>query len=401
MDRYIDALRELFQNPTSNLTAAAIGIAALILLVLILALAALIFILPGEDEHGDDHDEQDERDEQDDRATDEADRPSDADSAEREDGVEKKDEVEVEAEPLGEDDAFPVAGRRLSTRISFWIAVALLLLGTTAMYATTSSDAYCASSCHSMTSASDTHRRASHAKVSCAECHESGVLDAVPKRLRMVALSAISSRPEASPIDSRRCESCHDEVLDGVVTSGSIRVSHEQIAEGGAPCTSCHADIGHGADGSARRSVMNECIYCHDNKKAPGACSTCHVGDIGKATLERRRFSRIKLPKPTCSGCHSEESCDECHGLRMPHPAGFGDPKLHARGGAFQKGRQSCYRCHTWNDCDRCHTSLDGGHGPTWPQQHQQYSWADGDGHCRACHKPENFCAVCHDRRPK
>jgi len=183
------------------------------------------------------------------------------------------------------------------------------------------------------------------------------------------------------------------------VEARGLRVVHGHFTDDGVDCARCHVRVGHAPSSGVRQGSMSECLRCHDGTTASAACATCHIDDVGYTALEDRSFGPVRLPKATCGGCHQEETCDACHGLRMPHPEDYADPHLHAAAGAFSGREDLCYRCHTPRDCGACHGTLvleGGGHALNWRSAHRQYSFADGNGYCLACHKTQDFCRVCH-----
>jgi hypothetical protein len=195
-------------------------------------------------------------------------------------------------------------------------------------------------------------------------------------------------------VPSSRCLGCHSGILTSVVVSKSgLAMAHEQVIAKGSTCDDCHGSQGHEKKGVG--PTMASCLRCHDGKTASAACTTCHrkpaqsitgVGDTG--------YGKVRLPnKPTCEGCHSQDTCDTCHGIRMPHPDNFADPKLHARLAAFGGKNKVCYRCHTFSDCDPCHLPFNA-HVLDWQHVHAK-SPRDGLW-CRGCHKTKDMCALCH-----
>ena len=361
--RLLEEIQALIAHPTSNLTAASLLLAIIVIAVLAFLIVALLLLT--------------------------ADRARTATSK--------------TPTPLPGSTRTLTTGGRLSDadrRFAIWAIVAAVAVAGTATYAYTARTGYCASSCHSMTPAADTWESSTHVAVDCVSCHESSIPGAISSRIRHVVseMTGATSDLDAT-IESRRCTRCHPETLEtAVIEHGGIRVAHGHFTVEGMSCMGCHGQVGHTETPDLRDAVMDRCLRCHDGQTASAECTVCHVGDIGASALEDRTFGRVRLPEPTCGGCHDEQTCDACHGLRMPHPGDFTDPHAHARGGAFSGRTTLCYRCHVPHDCDACHVTLtlSGGHAANWRTAHQQYSRADGRGYCLACHKTQDFCAVCH-----
>lgn len=107
-----------------------------------------------------------------------------------------------------------------------------------------------------------------------------------------------------------------------------------------------------------------------------------------------------------CGTCHKVDTfCVDCHGIEMPHPAGF--VGNHAEEG--KKNAESCSMCHGGGGkpipgggtdfCNNCHHS---GADPkrSWLSQHMEKVDEAGAQACFRCHKP-TFCAECHVRSGK
>jgi hypothetical protein len=384
MSGYLNALQQLLRDPASNLTAAVVGVSIIVLLVLIGLLAVVGAVLFQQ-------------------------------ISVEEEEAEAAGETVLPYERTREQGPPSVWSRTadaLTSRRAITIIITLLVLGVlVSVYAGTSSNDYCGNTCHSMVSASDSWKRASHKSVACVRCHEgmpglsaaSGTL----LRTRDVVSEVMGRVPSSSSVVSPgTCLQCHASVRAGTIESvRGVRVRHSDFLAAGASCVTCHTLSGHKGKTYEAPSVMSECLRCHDGKHAPSACAECHVGDIGRLPLVERTRVPIRLPQPTCGGCHSQQTCDACHGMRMPHPENWADPKQHAMPGSFS-GRVICYRCHTFIDCEApgCHTiQFDGPkgygpHGPNWNKRHQTVLVKDA-GHCSACHtRTTNICLLCHPK---
>jgi hypothetical protein len=259
-----------------------------------------------------------------------------------------------------------------------------------------------------------------HAAVACVECHETAnvwalVSTAVPARAEhFIAGFMVESRAAGygRPVKASTCSSCHAEQLRGVLedTERGLLMEHAQPLEAGAACLDCHA-LRDGTGIVNRFTVgMTTCLRCHDAQKASAECIYCHTRDVAYAMQSRA------TPKPAvlvsgidCGGCHEQETCDACHGTRMPHSTEFMGAG-HAREAAediwFNGGRM-CARCHTdtRRPCTTCHQGTFPSHGsPSFAYEHQLAS-PNGTG-CDHCHgynqwiRGRNFCAICHPEYP-
>jgi hypothetical protein len=236
----------------------------------------------------------------------------------------------------------------------------------------------------------------SHQSVECVVCHDSGGRDtAITTMLFRAAHPFIgASDDREATVSSDNSLECHDDVSEGVIenTDRAVRVSHEEILAAGILCTECH-DAGHEVRSPERMAI---CVRCHDGVNASAACETCHLADPATTVAARRPINREVLLPPIedCGGCHAQDTCDDCHGIRMPHTGEFisGD---HAMQAAFDRKETLCYRCHLPEDCGQCHGDW-ASHGDNFKQEHK--SLVRGSN-CNSCHHDHSgsFCARCHD----
>jgi hypothetical protein len=392
-------LRQVLVDPTSNLTAAVLVLAIAVLIALIIVIGLLLWVTGGK-------------------------RPrrhrAPVREVERDADEYEYPELSAELEPVlpgdegaeWRDDA-PRRVARPPGRAARWLAgpggtaivwgiVVLAVLGAGIG---TSRDEYCADACHA--DAAKSRRADAHKGVACVRCHE----DAGPAAAAAVALQR-SSHLAAQVVDigaykgavpASRCLGCHATVLKGTVTIKGlgVRISHARPLAGGMACDDCHEKAGHGGSIAARG--MATCVSCHDGKTASSTCSVCHLGDTSlavRASERGRIFSRFGLGRVyDCGGCHAQTSCDNCHGLRMPHPVRFRRWE-HARYAGFEK-KQLCWRCHDEPFCGSCHSQPFEGHGPGFRARHAR----EPRGSFCACHWAKlpdearakgSFCAVCH-----
>jgi hypothetical protein len=357
MSERLSMLRALLDNPASNPTAIIMGIVIVVLALLLIVVILLLWALPR------------------------AGAP-----------------VDATATPPRTSKQRRVASAR--QRIIGAVLTWTMLLGSLiAAYAVTSDVAYCGTVCHAMGPHSDSWRASSHSAVPCVRCHEGQPVLSIPSAVLSRARSLVSQATRSasggrSSIPSARCLECHADIARQVkVSKRGVAMAHEQVIAAGAACDDCHGVQGH--DKAGTRPAMSSCLRCHDDKTAPATCKTCHRTSTA-ALLEPSgtTFGKVELPgKPTCGGCHPQTSCDECHGLRMPHPAGYANPKLHARPAAFEGKYKLCYRCHVFADCSECHMAFEA-HGNDWRNRHKTYprttTW------CLPCHNNTQMCVLCH-----
>lgn len=298
-----------------------------------------------------------------------------------------------------------VRPRRLGMRVDAIAAVAVAIclgLLTGVWWVRGTSDEACLS-CHEKT----VEANGAHASVGCRECHEAqgflGIPENVLRRAHMQFArgGSLVRRASVQPdVPDARCVRCHRDGLDGD-GGGPVRMSHQEVGAAGMTCISCHGSAGshETAEGAAAHPSMSTCLGCHDGTRASVACPTCHVGEPADAARAKKLpIMKVRLEKDRdCRGCHSMQSCIECHGLELPHPAAFrrGD---HRRVAAFDGKSRRCYRCHSELWCaNTCHDRAPGkpqvwGHQPDWKAAH-----ATADPRtCTTCHSTAQTCASCH-----
>ncbi len=264
---------------------------------------------------------------------------------------------------------------------------------------------FCLSRCHVLEESAASWQAAPHLDVDCIDCHRTpGVFGPVDTRIREVRdawvnLQGAETIVSTAVVDQQSCRGCHADELEGVLEIGTVRVRHSDF-ETVLACGACHAGMGHQSTGRVvpgPESVMSLCARCHVGEGAPSACVTCHVGDLLMVGGEDVGLGKIDLPAPAdCGGCHDLAPCTACHGLVMPHPSDWADPKVHAPKGAFGLD-PVCARCHE-EGCPECHSRLRTNHGLDWLTRHQIIP--DGTGCVRVCHDKtkvgDDMCRLCH-----
>ena len=101
-----------------------------------------------------------------------------------------------------------------------------------------------------------------------------------------------------------------------------------------------------------------------------------------------------------CYTCHAQSFCSDCHGMEMPHPAGFEVD----HGDVGRDEPESCTLCHAVAGdtaeqqlfCNACHHPA-GNPALPWVPQHVAAVRDGGAQPCFECHS-STFCAECHVR---
>ncbi len=282
--------------------------------------------------------------------------------------------------------------------VEIFIVIILLITTSTLIY--TSTPTFC-KSCHVMQNEHENWKASAHQNVGCIACHhQPGLLGfGIGKnsllRMTFKFFAKTYENPILTEVGNDSCNRCHEGVKDKSLISHTIKVSHKEFLEKGAKCIDCHNTVAHGKTILHRKYPhMDYCVTCHNDKEATSKCELCHVEDIGKRPREVMDYPKVHLEQIiSCDGCHDTKTCNECHGIEMPHPPDFASPWQHAKLAVFERQRV-CSKCHSLDFCNQCH--LFPGHQYEFKSTHGNAGWDDHN--CLGCHRTENFCALCHTR---
>lgn len=209
MSERLAALRELLENPTSNPAALGAAVAIIVLLVVVIALILIVLALP-----------------------------------------------DRQQEPEDEDDSGLLPPRRpkaspfLNALAAWVLAVTTLVLAVVIFYESTSSDEYCANTCHAMARPAATHAASSHKDISCIRCHEGrkwqSMWTGLASRAHSIYLQYSDARPSRVRIPESRCLECHRAAMSIELTArNGEQFRHRDLPSGGTGCEKCHGDQGH------------------------------------------------------------------------------------------------------------------------------------------------------------
>ncbi len=285
------------------------------------------------------------------------------------------------------------------------LAVTLVLLGVVAFADQWATSAPTCGRCHEIRPAVISWQNASHASISCMDCHgQPGIGGWLQTRTR--ALSNLlthrlqkGTNPTAANVANTQCLGCHASILRGTSNTGTVRVRHSDFVNDEVACLECHGQVGHGPSSTQRnhRPTMDKCLSCHDGRRASAECTLCHRTDVAVTRQVPDSYPKAQLVRPTsCRGCHDPAPCIACHKVEMPHPPDWAG-EAHAKAAAFDGKQQICYHCHKDTDCRKCHQSFDS-HGPDWKTRHALIS-RSADLNCKSCHSRTSvaiYCDLCH-----
>jgi len=196
----------------------------------------------------------------------------------------------------------------------------------------------------------------------CSDCHHEGAVDGKP------------------------WVSIHGGVVNKSGAANCFEKCHKQDF-----CVTCHTarrvvPASHAPKNWTRRAdLKTPALHPATWEKTPDNCTYCH----GTGTPKDNKF---------CMGCHK---------LEMPHPAGYGPPKdakpaadnggAHAQGFKDKKlNKATCTNCHVQAFCDNCHHQYTA--AERWVTAHPDTVKKSGAEGCFSCHK-ETFCSYCHVRQ--
>ena len=327
------------------------------------------------------------------------------------------------------------------------------------------------------------HDKHLKADMSCTDCHDRAASSVrsedllVPHGADGEAICTtchdVSSGAKADPPSA--CQTCHGATYQPTFPAGAdrsdtskalnrpagvviptphIKMNHKVHVAKGIKCTECHGPMT-GIQVATRDNalpVMSKCLECHDGRKAPSACRTCHVtrpdgrlqtefaegrlqpsgryrNDAHNEAWVTRHAPAARNDEQYCAQCHEEKFCLKCHnGVLRPlkiHPNNW----VHLHSMAARRNIPNCQSCHrTQSFCIQCHkrmrvvtktefdatkqgqgfpvgTKLARFHPPDWVGDLKNGS-ARGRNHhsfqaqrnlraCAACHT-ERTCVACH-----
>ncbi|HTE55719.1 MAG TPA: cytochrome c3 family protein [Kofleriaceae bacterium] len=251
--------------------------------------------------------------------------------------------------------------------------------------------------------------RFSHARhlalrgVDCASCHpgaaesRSSLDSLVPGEERCRVCHPIDrAQPEraAAPgTPPARCAACHPGMGAGqgasvarvIMPTARIKFDHRAHRRIGMGCRECHGDLAAERIDLATRDQlpdMGSCLRCHDGRRAPEQCTTCHLTRGGGRIITEFPDGRL-APSGSLRG-------NDAHGLafRADHAA------------AARADTAYCESCHRRSECVDCHEGsmkpLDF-HGNDYVSLHA-IDARRGRPDCSACHRLQTFCVGCHSR---
>ena len=163
----------------------------------------------------------------------------------------------------------------------------------------------------------------------------------------------------------------------------NLKMNHRIHVAKGIPCTRCHQGVERVGLATRDNALprMETCLGCHDGRKAPSECRTCHL-----TRPDRRLRTRFATGVLAPSG----------RVLGAPHDEGW--VRHHAQAAGRDPGL--CDSCHTERECLKCHDGIRRPlriHPNDWLRIHPVAARLDAP-RCESCHRMQTFCFQCHQR---
>lgn len=290
-------------------------------------------------------------------------------------------------------------------------------------------------------------------EIACADCHTTAPeSESSLDRLIPGHQSCETCHGEAIESDCAYCHTNPDQIEAMVLPSRDLIFSHKKHANtGGIACETCHGSMTaageSGTEGTAavpadvHMPEMGMCVDCHSTKQVSVNCETCHsnftdlipenhlVSGFGK---EHRRAVRVGSMDVTCSTCHTESFCQDCHtgdqlrsfggtrglmtvpGARQSLKDSPDELRLEAAHDLNYRFTHSIDARNRMIDCSGCHDRQafcadchrNGGiltEGTIKPQSHFEAGWvmvgagSGGGMHAQAGRRDIESCVSCHD----
>ncbi len=279
--------------------------------------------------------------------------------------------------------------------------------------------------------------------IECVSCHGATTSKKASDSLRPTHDNCTSCHEEQL---TNECGYCHvnpDDIQPPPSPVREIVFSHAQhVTMSDVACTTCHAGLDETDYARAKHMpAMATCATCHNERKATNQCEACHTNVTNLVPPDHlaanfksrhRELTRLGELDASCSTCHSQSFCAECHsatevmqfgkGAMMSDPTPRTFPGATTRTSTLQmvhdlnyrfihgidaKAKGSdCYSCHSAQDfCATCHETGDNitttrGFKPAWHLGAGFTTLGVGSGggrHADLARRDLESCIACHD----
>ena len=234
------------------------------------------------------------------------------------------------------------------------------------------------------------------AGIACEDCHKAAKTSTLSSdNLHSTHENCISCHEDQV---KNTCGYCHvhpDSIEPAKPREQKITFSHaKHVAMQGVECKTCHTGMEQATLATpANMPAMATCTSCHNDAKATKACEACHtsftnlvppdhlVADFKK---DHKKLTRLGALDVSCSTCHTQTFCADCHGGAALIQIGKGglmtEPSPRSSSPTDGPQQMNLQMVHSMN--------YKFTHG---------IDAKDKSADCYSCHSSQTFCAPCHN----
>lgn len=263
----------------------------------------------------------------------------------------------------------------------------------------------------------------------CDTCHK-GITEATNLATSFLPKEETCLECHKEAKENNECGLCHKDPAHPATYTRPARlasnVSHKAHADAKIECKSCHAKLSEPGAPVVTQADHATCLSCHDHKQAyaQGSCEGCHTDMTRFAIRPVATFShdgdflrthgqQAATSAATCSKCHDQTMCADCHAKTVPtrvevkFPEDVTSSFIH-RGDYVSRHMldaradgETCAKCHGTSFCSSCHTANNLTTVAADPRNPHPPGWGfpgSRDFHGPAARNDIASCASCHDQ---
>lgn len=258
----------------------------------------------------------------------------------------------------------------------------------------------------------------------CVTCHAAALGSREAKDYNIPSRETCLACHEAAVVPHRWSARARSRDNAVAIPRPNLHFSHAtHVGLDGVECVTCHEGVEEAALATREHlPAMETCLSCHDDRRAPAACATCHpegldgtlrtsfasgqlVPDDHGPHWSRQHDGGAELDVEYCASCHAQEDCLSCHEGSIPPASHAGDYlALHSQD-AFANA-PSCTPCHRVDrfcqDCHRRSGVVPGTRPGAFRGEFHPEGWSTGwvvdrSHHSFVARKNVGACGSCHD----
>lgn len=242
------------------------------------------------------------------------------------------------------------------------------------------------------------------ADVECAMCHEGAAESTSAGASFRPGMDVCAACHDVE--DGDTCVMCHTNVDEAGDyprrVYGAAEFVHAPHVAAGLACGACHGD-----PSAAARPIPGkpDCRTCHATADDYGDCRVCHAegADLVPADhtggWESRHGASARADEASCTLCHTQTTCQECHAGDNVRPRSHGLDFAFSHAAKARGNELECATCHAEPAfCVSCHAA-----NRVLPRDHSQVGWvraSDGGRHAVEGAFAIESCVACHDDGP-